>query len=213
MKKFIGLFAQGIGLGLGLGLCLAGLVALIYRAVHSGEANLHFEHTLIYFLVVGGLMGVIGGWCLSLQMILGGLLSTLFLKIAELVPMPAQVADFPSESAQPNLGSRLVASTLVVGEEWAKKMETFFREIIQPFPGFFRKFIEWIFILRFEDYGRINRALDKAKKKGDTERANTQWMSMVVLHYLLEPLWVLFYAAYVILFLISCIFWSFPFFG
>ncbi len=191
MKKFIGLFVQGIGLGLGLGLCLAGLVALIYRAAHSGEVNLHFEHTAIYFLVVGGLMGVIGGWCLSLQMILGGLLSTLFLKIAELVPMPAQV----------------------VGEEWAKKMETFFREIIQPFPGFFRKFIEWIFILRFEDFGRINRALDKAKRKGDTERANTQWMSMVVLHYLLEPLWLFFYAAYVILLLISCVFWSFPFFG
>jgi hypothetical protein len=140
---------------------------------------------------VGGLMGLVGGWCFALQMVFGNLLASLFLKAADLVPLPAQV----------------------VGEEWAKKMETFFREIIQPFPGFFRKFIEWIFILRFEDYGRINRALEKAKRKGHSEGTTTQWMLRVILHYLLEPLWLLFYAAYAILLLISCLLWSLAFFG
>ena len=211
MKKFIGLFAKGMGLGLGIGLCLAGAVALVYRAIHSGDATPVPARTQIYFFVVGGLMGLVAGWCLSLQMVLGGLLSTLFLKVSELVPMAVQVADSPLESAQPNLGSRLVASTLVVGEEWAKKMEIFFREVIQPFPGFFRKFIEWVFILRFENYGRINRALEKAKRKKQDQAPTTQWALMVVLHYLLEPLWLLFYIAYVILLLVSCVFWSFAF--
>jgi hypothetical protein len=121
---------------------------------------------------------------------LDNLLTSLFLKVADLVPLPAQA----------------------VGEEWAKKMETFFREIIKPFPGIFRKFIEWIFILRFEDYGRINRALDKAKRKGHTEKTTTQWALMVILHYLLEPLWVFFYIAYGILLILSLILWSLTFF-
>ncbi len=189
MRKFVLLFLRGIGLGFGIGMCLAGLAGLAYRAFHNNPAGVPAGPALVYFFIVGGLMGTIGGWVLSLQMVLGNLLGSLFMKIAELVPLPAQM----------------------VGEEWAKKMETFFREIIQPFPGFFRKFIEWIFILRFEDYGRINRALDKAKK-GQAEGTTTQWALMVILHYLLEPLWLIFYAVYAILLLISCIFWSFPFF-
>src|SRR5579863_4493215 len=124
MKKVVFLFLKGFGLGLGIGLCLAGAVGLVYQAVHSGQP---VGRTPVYLFVVGGFMGLIGGWILSLQMILENLLAALFLKVADLVPLPAQA----------------------VGEDWAKKMETFFREIIQPFPGWFRKFIEWIFILRF----------------------------------------------------------------
>jgi len=187
MKKLVFLFLKGVGLGLGIGLCLAGAVGLIYQAFHSGQP---VGHTLVYLFVVGGVMGIVGGWILSLQMILENLLAALFMKIADLVPMPAQV----------------------VGEEWAKKMETFFREIIQPFPGFIRKFIEWIFILRFEDYGRINRALDKAKQKKHDQGTTTQWVLMVILHYLLEPLWIFFYIAYGILLLLSLILWSLAFF-
>jgi hypothetical protein len=190
MRKLVLLFLKGIGLGLGMGLCLAGLVGLAFQAVHSQTPGFNPGHANIYFFVVGGFMGLIGGWCFSLQMILGNLLTSLFMKVADLVPLPAQV----------------------VGEEWARKMETFFREIIQPFPRFIRKFIEWIFVLRFEDYGRINRALEKAKRKDGSEKTTTQWMLMVILHYLLEPLWLLFSAVYAILLLISCVFWSFPFF-
>jgi hypothetical protein len=190
MKKLVLLFLKGISLGLGIGLCVAGFVGLVYRAVHSGNAPFNPGPATVYFFVVGGLMGLFVGWCFSLQMVMGNLLGSLFMKVADLVPLPAQV----------------------VGEEWAKKMETFFREIIQPFPGFFRKFIEWVFILRFEDYGRINRAVEKAKKRERPETTTTQWMLMVILHYLLEPLWLLFYAVYAILLLMSCIFWSFPFF-
>ncbi len=147
MKKIALLFLNGISLGLGIGLCLAGLVGVVYRETQSGPPGLHPGAGTAYFWVVGGLMGFFGGWCFFLQMMLGNLLVSLFVKVADLIPLPAQV----------------------VGAEWAKKMEIFFREIIQPFPGFFRKFIEWIFILRFEDYGRINRALEKAKKKGGTQ--------------------------------------------
>jgi hypothetical protein len=187
MKKVVFLFLKGFGLGIGLGLCLAGAVGLVYQAVHSGQP---VGHTLIYLFVVGGVMGIIGGWILSLQMILENLLAALFLKVADLVPLPAQA----------------------VGEEWAKKMEELFRGIIQPFPAFFRKFIEWIFILRFEDYARINRALDNAKRKGHTERPTTHWALMVILHYLLEPLWVFFYIGYGILLILSLILWSLAFF-
>lgn len=190
MGKYFALFAKGIGLGLGIGLCLAGAVGLVYQAVHSGQPGFSAGHALVYLFIVGGLMGTIGGWVFSLQMILGNLLGSLFLKVAELVPLPAQT----------------------ITEEWAKKMETFFREILQPFPGFFRKFIEWIFIFRFEDYGRINRALDKAKRKKHDQGTTVQWALMVILHYLLESLWVFFYAVYGILLLLSCVLWSLAFF-
>jgi hypothetical protein len=190
VKKFVLLFLKGITLGFGVGLCLAGAVGILYEALHSGNPQYHPGRASVYFLIVGALMGLLGGWCFALQMVLGDLLTSLFLKAADLVPMPAQA----------------------VGAEWAKKMESLFREIIKPFPGFVRKFIEWALILRFEDYGRINRALDKAKNKGQMEKTTTQWMLLVILHYLLEPLWIIFYAVYAILLLISCIFWSFPFF-
>lgn len=190
MRKLVFLLLKGVGLGLGVGLCLTGAVGLLYQVVHSGKPGFSAGHALVYLFIVGGLMGIVAGWILALQMILENLLAALFLKVADLVPLPAQM----------------------VGEEWAKKMEDFFREIIKPFPGFFRKFIEWIFILRFKDYGRINRALDNAKRKGHAERPTTHWVLMVILHYLLEPLWIFFYAAYGILLLLSCILWSLVFF-
>lgn len=190
MKKYIGLFAKGIGLGLGLGLCLAGAVGLLYRAIHSADANPHYGRATVYFVVVGGLMGLIGGWCLSLQMILGGLLSTLFLRISELVPVPAGA----------------------VTEEWGNKMEMFFQEVLKPMPSLFHKIVESFLVVRFRDYAKINRAIDKAKRKKPAATYSPEWMSQVALHFFLEPLWLFFYGAYVILFLSCCVFWSLAFF-
>ena len=190
MKKVLGLLFQGVGLGFGIGLCLAGAVGLVFRAIYGGAPDFHMTRPLIYFFVVGVLMGLLGGWCLAVQMILGNLLTSLFLKIFELVPMPAQV----------------------VGDEWGKKMETFFQEVLKPFPGFFRKFVEFFFLSRFDDYDRINRSLDKARQKHPAQKFSPQWMAMVVLGYFLEPLWIIFYIIYAILFLASLVFWSFPFF-
>lgn len=190
MNKYVTHFAKGIGLGFGVGLCLAGAVGLAYRAIHSGQPGFSEGPNLVYFFIVGSLMGIIGGWGYSLQMILADLLGTLFLKIAELVPIPAQT----------------------LGKDWAQKMVIFFREVLRPFPSLFRKFVEFILVVRFEDYGRINRALDKAKKKEPSGNFTVQWMLMVILHYLLEPLWIFFYASYAILLILSCILWSFPFF-
>ncbi len=189
LKKYIALFAKGIGLGLGLGLCLAGLAGILLRAVHSGEAGFQPGRADLYFFVVGAFMGIIGGWCLSLQMILDNLLTALFLKISELVPLPARE----------------------VGEEWARKMEVFFHEILQPMPGLFRKLVETFLVPRLADYDRINRALDKARKKEPSQASAAQWMPLAVLHYFLEPLWLFFYAAYAILLFVSCVFWSFAF--
>ena len=189
LGKTLQLFVKGIGLGFGLGMCLAGALGLVYRAIHSGQPGFSAGHAMIYFFIVGGLMGTLGGWGLALQMIIGNQLGALFLKIAELVPLPTQV----------------------VGEDWAKKMESFFREIIQPFPKLFRKFVEFFLIVRFEDYGRINRALDKARQKEPSGNFTPQWMLLVILHFLLEPLWLFFYASYGILLILSCILWSFAF--
>ena len=189
MNRIAVLFLKGLALGLGIGLCLAGAVGLLYRAVHSGDPNLHSGHTMLYLFIVGTVMGTLGGWCLALHMVLVDLLTSLFLKVCELVPMPAAV----------------------VGKDWAERMETFFREILAPMPGILRKLAEWFFILRFEDYNRINRALDKAKKTEPQGKFSPQWMGLVVLHYLLEPLWIFFYVVYAILFSVSCIFWSLAF--
>ncbi len=189
MKKYIGLLARGMGLGLALGLCLAGAAGLLYRAVHSAEPIPRYGHVNLYFFVVGGLMGLVGGWCLSLQMILSGLLSTLFLKISELVPLSAST----------------------VTEEWASKMEIFFVEVLKPLPSFFSRIVETFLVVRFRDYGRVNRAIDKAKRKEPLKTYSPEWMSQVALHFFLEPLWVVFYAAYVILFMITCVFWGLAF--
>ena len=191
MKKVIIFFAKGIGLGLGIGLCLAGAVGLVYRAVHSADVNPHFERASIYFMVVGGLMGLIGGWCLSMRMILEGLLSTLFLRISELVPVPAAA----------------------VTEEWAGKMEIFFREVLEPMPSLFHKIVEAFLVVRFRDYAKINRAIEKAKRKKPMASYSPEWMSQVALHFFLEPLWLFFDGAYVILFLICCVLWSLAFFN
>ena len=144
MRKLVFLFLKGIGLGLGIGLCLAGWVGLIYRAMHSATPDFNPGHTTLYFFAVGGVMGFFGGWCFSLQMVLGNLLVSLFMKVADLVPLPAQV----------------------VGEEWAGKMETFFREIIEPFPGFIRKFIEWIFYPSVRGLRPHQPGLGKGEEKG-----------------------------------------------
>jgi hypothetical protein len=189
LKKYIGLLAKGMGLGLVLDLCLAGAVGLIYRAIHSAEPLPHYGRVNLYFFMVGGLMGLVGGWCLSLQMILAGLLSTLFLKISELVPLTAAA----------------------VTEEWANKMEIFFREVLRPLPSFFSKIVETFLVVRFRDYARVNRAIDKAKQKEPLPTYSPEWMSQVALHFFLEPLWVVFYGAYVILFVITCVFWGLAF--
>ena len=190
MKRIAVLFLKGVLLGLGIGLCLAGAVGLVYRAIHSGEPDFHAGHALLYLFVVGTLMGVLGGWCLALQLVLVDLLTSLFLKVCELVPMPAAV----------------------VGKEWAQKMEEFFRKLLEPVPNFIRKVVEFIFIARFEDYDRINRSLEKARQKEAGDKFSPRWMALGILQYLLEPVWVFFWVVYAILFLVCCLFWSFVFF-
>jgi len=190
MNRIAVLFLQGLALGLGIGLCLAGAAGLLYRAVHSGDPNFQAGHTLLYLFIVGFVMGTLAGWCMALHMVLVELLTSLFLKICELVPVPAAA----------------------VGKEWAEKMVTFFREILAPMPGFLRKLAEWFFIVRFEDYGRINRSLEKAKKGTRQDEFSPRWMALVILHYLLEPIWIFFYVVYAILLLVSCLFWSLAFF-
>jgi hypothetical protein len=190
MKKLIILFVKGIAFGLGLGLCLAGALGLLYRALHGAEVNAHITRAMIYFFIVGTVMGTLGGWCLGLQMILVNLLSALFMKILELVPLPV------SE----------------VGADWGKKIEIFFEEVLKPMPGIFRKFVEFFLVVRVEDYARVNRAIARAKQKEPLQKFSPQWASLVVLHYFLEPLWIIFYIVYAILFLITCVIWSFPFF-
>src|ERR1041384_3612292 len=180
VKQFALVFARGIGLGLGIGLCLAGAVAIFYRATHAPGPQGTATAVLVYLLVVGGLMGMLGGWALALQMVFSNALASLFMKIAELVPVPATE----------------------VGEGWAGKMETFFREVLQPMPPFFRKFVNFFMVARFHEYGRINRAIDKAKRRGGQPSYSSEWMSRVALHYFMEPLWILFYIVYAVLFLI-----------
>ncbi len=186
----IGLFAQGIGLGFGVGLCLAGAVGVLFRMAHGADPNFQAGHVPVYFLVVGGVLGLLGGWCLALQGVLQGLLGALFLKIAERVP----------------------ASGARVGEEWGNQMEGIFRQVLEPLPGFFRKILHLFLIARFKHYERINEAVDLAKGKEPSGTYSPQWISRVILGYFLWPLRVFFYLTYAILFLIACLLWSFPFF-
>ncbi len=187
MKKMAGIFIQGIALGSILGLCLAEGLALIFRVTHGTTVG----HTTLYFLVVGGLMGFLGGWCLALQMVLNHLLSLLFFQISQLVPLTGSV----------------------IGEEWVSRMETFFREVLRPMPKLFGRLVNYFLVTRFRDYGRVNRSIEKAKKQQRLQAYSPEWTARVVLHYFLEPLWAFFYTAYVILFGVTCVLWSIPFLG
>jgi len=189
MKKFLSVFAQGVLLGLGLGLCLAGLVGILYR-VTGGAIPRTPGYFSTYFLVVGGLMGLVAGWCLALHMVLNRLLASLVATVSQLIPL----------------------TTRQVGVEWAEKMEMFFDEVLRPLPSIFRKVAETLMVMRFRHYDRVNRALDKAGRKFPNKGQDPQWLAAVALHYFLEPLWFVFYGAYGVIFLVACLFWSLPFF-
>lgn len=189
MNKIRRVFIQGIGLGLGAGLCSAGALALIFKTTHGGSPQGHPGYFTFYFLGVGALLGLIGGWCLALQLVLNQLLSSLFLQISRLIPL----------------------TTSLIGQEWAAKMEIFFQEVLKPLPAFFGKLVEFFLVRRFRNYTRINKAIFKAKNKQNLPAYSPEWMARVVLHYLLEPLWLLFYLAYAVLFLTAFMFLSLPF--
>ena len=189
MKKFIGLLVQGMLLGLVLGLCLAGLAALFYRRWKGMGGNAPVFYFASYFLVVGGLLGSVGGWCLALQMILGRLLDSLIRSTARLVPL----------------------SFARVEEGWLGRIEVFAREVLGPMPSPFRRMAEFLVRDRFSNIPRANRALEKAGKKHPLQSQDPEWLAAVALHYFLGPVWAVFYGVYVILLLIACFFWSLPF--
>jgi len=189
MNKLISVFAQGIFLGLGTGLCLAGLVGILYRATAGAALPGYTSHFSTYFLVVGGLMGLVAGWCLALQMVLNRLMTSLVFTVSQLIPLTARQ----------------------VGGEWSEKMEMFFDEVLRPLPAIFRKVVEALMTARFRHYERVNRALGKAGKKFPDKSQDPQWLAMVALHYCLEPLWFVFFGVYAVIFLAACVFWGLPF--
>ncbi len=186
LKKFLGLLIEGLALGFITGLCLAGLAALIYRSsVHPADGATFSS----YFLAVGGLLGCVAGWCCALQFILNRLMDSLVRSVARLVPL----------------------TTGQVGAEWAGKIERFLTEVLRPMPALLRRAVEFFMLARFARYEKANRALQKAGKKYPERSQDPEWLAAVALHYFLEPVWAVFYGAYVILLLIACVFWSLPF--
>jgi hypothetical protein len=186
LKKFFGLLIEGMVLGLVIGFCLAGLVALFYKGLKAGGPTGYFTS---YFLAVGGLMGCVAGWCFSLQLILARLLDSLVQSVARLVPLTSRV----------------------VGAEWAGKMDKFLNEVLSPMPALLRKSVEFFMAARFTHYERVNRALQKAGKKHPAQSENPEWLAAVALGYFLEPVWAVFWGAYVILLFIALFLWSLPF--
>lgn len=190
MRPVVRIFIQTLTLGIAVGLCLAGGLALLYRSAHplsgSGASGPH-----IYFYLVGGVMGLLAGWAFALQKVLDHMLSLLFQTAARLVPM--------------TLG--------VIGREWTEKIETFFQEVLKPFPRFFQWIMIRFFVIRFKDPDRLNRALGKAQKQTGAGLSSPEGMTRVVLHYFLEPLTAAFFVFYVILFILTAVFWAIPFIG
>ncbi len=186
LKKFLGLLIEGLVLGFVTGLCLAGLAALAYRSSAHPAPGSTFSS---YFLVVGGFLGCVAGWCFALQLILNRLMNSLVQSVARLVPL----------------------TTGQVGAEWAGKIEQFLTEVLRPMPPLLRKAVEFFMLARFARYERANRALQKAGKKYPARSQDPEWLAAVALHYFLEPVWAVFYGTYVILLLVACVFWSLPF--
>jgi hypothetical protein len=122
-------------------------------------------------------------------MILGNLLSLVFLKVASLVPVQA-------------------ART---GADWAQRMEGLFAEILKPMPSLFRWIVNYFFTSKFKDTERINRALERAKGSRPAEAYSPEWTARVILELLLQPIGVVFAIAYIGFFALVCLFWSFPF--
>jgi hypothetical protein len=182
MKKIILLFGQGVALGWGTGFCLAGALSLAYRTGRNGPPSAFF-----YFFMVGGVMGLLGGWCFALQMVLDDFFTALFLKILEMVPPPARKA----------------------GKEWTEKMESVLGEVLAPLPGYFRKLMTFLFVSRLRHLGRINRFLEKSDNRDPDSRGR----ALAVVAFFLEPLRGLFHLAYAILFILSLALWSIPFWG
>ncbi len=190
LRPFIKIFVQALTLGIAVGLCLGGGLALLYSAIHPGSGS-GPRFPYIYMYLVGGVMGLLAGWAIALQRVLDHLLTLLFQTAAQLVPVTANS----------------------IGREWTEKIQVFFREVLKPFPSFFQWIMTRFFISRFKDPNRLNRALSKAQKQSTTGLHSVEGMARATLHYFLEPLHIVFFTFYVILFILTVIFWVIPFIG
>lgn len=191
MKKYLILFAKSLALGLGVGLVLAGALGVLYRSLHSGDPTFQPGRVPLYLSIVGGLLGALVGWGMALQVSLEGLLSTLFLRISEKVPVPAAK----------------------VGNEWGGKMESVFRQVLEPLPGLVQKFLQIFLVARFSQVDHLNQAVERAKGKQPNASYTPQWYSQVILGYFLRPVKVLFWGTYAILTVVCLILWCLPFLG
>ena len=188
MRPVIRIFLQALVLGLATGLCLAGGLALLYKALHPEFGG---KGPFLYFFMVGGAMGLLAGWAFALEKVLDHLLSLLFKTVAQLVPLTAAT----------------------IGQDWSNKIQIFFQEVLRPFPRLFQWIMIRFFVSRFKDPDRLNRALGKAQKQPGAGLASPEGLTRVILHYFLEPLTEVFLAVYVILFILTAIFWAIPFIG
>lgn len=188
MRPVIRIFLQALILGLATGLCLAGGLALLYKALHPEFGG---KGPFLYFFLVGGAMGLLAGWAFALEKVLDHLLSLLFKTVAQLVPLTAAT----------------------IGQEWSNKIQVFFHEVLKPFPKLFQWIMTKFFVSRFKDPNRLNRALGKTQKQPGTGLASPEGMARTILHYFLEPLYVIFALVYVILGGVTVLFWIIPFIG
>jgi hypothetical protein len=188
VRPVIKIFIQALVLGLAVGICLAGGLGLLYSALHPGPGP---RGPILYFYLVGGVMGFLAGWAFALQRVFDHLLALLFKTVAQLIPMTAGA----------------------MGKEWTTKIQVFFQEVLKPFPPFFQWIMTRFFVSRFKDPDRLNKALGKAQKQQHLSSFTPEWMAGVALHYFLEPLNAAFFVVYVILFILTAIFWAIPFIG
>lgn len=184
------IFIQALVLGVAVGLCLAGGLGLLYGALHPAQWP-GPRGPILYFYLAGGVMGLLTGWAFALQRVLDHLLALLFKTVAQLIPMTAGA----------------------LGTEWTAKVQVFFQEVLKPFPPFFQWIMTRFFISRFKNPGRLNKALGKAQKQQHLGSLTPEWMVGVALHYFLEPLTAAFFVVYVILFILTAVFWAMPFIG
>jgi hypothetical protein len=190
MKKRIILLLKGLGLGLAGGLVLAAAALLLYRATHVIPDPDHLQYVDQYFLMVGALLGLLGGWTGSLHVVLWNIIRPVLWKTAGFLPA--------------TLG-RIDAS-------WINRLRDVMEQVLARTGFVLRVFIGKVFMPRLGLNAELyNEAVEKARKKNPQDVSTPQGLSFVALDTFLRPLWTLFYVAYAVIAAGFVVFLGIPF--
>jgi hypothetical protein len=177
LKRHAFLILKGLVLGLAAGVLFSAAVLALYRATHTLADPQRVTYVGRYFLTVGALLGLLGGWMGGLHAVLWSILEPVLWRTAGFLP----------------------AVTGRIDAAWVRRLSEVMDRVMQQTGFVLRALIRRIFMPGLRGWERYNEAVEAARRK-DPQRVSTpQGLSYAALSLFIRPVWVFFYLAYIIL--------------